>query len=163
MTGGRLGGGAAETLRATVPILAELGIDARWETTGGDAGYYATARALQAALEGAERGPSEEGLARWADMNRLNGKKLDLEADLISVHDSQPGQPRERPERRPVGLALSRRLLRSPGRHLDLVPVSSRISTTPPSSRCRASRAGSTSRCSSFHRRSTRSRSGTAT
>jgi len=83
VTGGRLGSGAAETLRATVPILAELGIDARWETTGGDAGYYATARALQAALEGAERGPSEEGL-------RLNGKKLDLGADLISVHDSQP-------------------------------------------------------------------------
>jgi trehalose synthase len=90
VTGGRLGGGAAETLRATVPILAELGIDARWEVTGGDAGYYGTARALQAALEGAERGPSEEGLARWADMNRLNGKKLDLGADLISVHDSQP-------------------------------------------------------------------------
>jgi trehalose synthase len=90
VTGGRLGGGAAETLRATVPILAELGIDTRWEVTGGDAGYYGTARALQAALEGAERGPSEEGLARWADMNRLNGKKLDLGADLISVHDSQP-------------------------------------------------------------------------
>ncbi len=90
VTGGRLGGGAAETLRATVPILAELGIDARWEITGGDTGYYATARALQAALEGAERGPSEEGLAHWADMNRLNGKKLDLGADLISVHDSQP-------------------------------------------------------------------------
>src|SRR5438445_76596 len=90
VTGGRRGGGAAETLRATVPILAELGIDARWEITGGDTGYYATARALQAALEGAERGPSEEGLARWADMNRLNGKKLDLGADLISVHDSQP-------------------------------------------------------------------------
>ena len=52
VTGGRLGGGAAETLRAVVPILGELGIDARWEVTGGDAGYYLTARALQAALEG---------------------------------------------------------------------------------------------------------------
>ena len=90
VTGGRLGGGVAETLRAVVPLLSELGIDARWEITGGDSAYYATARTLQAALEGAERVLSEEGLARWADMNRLNGKKLDLGADLISVHDSQP-------------------------------------------------------------------------
>ncbi|PYN23477.1 MAG: glycosyl transferase family 1 [Candidatus Rokuibacteriota bacterium] len=90
VTGGRLGGGVAETLRAVVPLLSELGIDARWEITGGDSAYYATARALQAALEGVERVLSEEGLARWADMNRRNGKKLDLDADLTLVHDSQP-------------------------------------------------------------------------
>src|SRR5207245_4618282 len=92
VTGGRLGGGAAETLRATVPILNELGIDARWEITGGDSAYYATARTLQAALEGAERVLSEEGLARWVDMNGLNAKKLDLDADLTLVHDSQPAR-----------------------------------------------------------------------
>jgi trehalose synthase len=90
VTGGRLGGGATETIRAEVPILSELGIDARWEITGGDAAYYATARTLQGALEGAERVLSEEGLARWVDMNGLNAKKLDLEADLTLVHDSQP-------------------------------------------------------------------------
>jgi trehalose synthase len=90
VTGGRLGGGATETVRAAVPILSELGIDARWEIAGGDSAYYATARALQAALEGAERVLSEEGLSRWVDMNGLNAKKLDLEADLTLVHDSQP-------------------------------------------------------------------------
>jgi trehalose synthase len=90
VTGGRLGGGVAETLRATVPILNELGIDTRWEVTGGDATYYATARTLQSALEGAERVLSEDGLARWVDMNRVNAKKLDLDADLALVHDSQP-------------------------------------------------------------------------
>src|SRR5207244_7808051 len=49
-----------------------------------------TARSLQAALEGAERVLSEEGLARWVDMNGLNAKKLDLDADLTIVHDCQP-------------------------------------------------------------------------
>jgi trehalose synthase len=33
---------------------------------------------------------SEEGLARWVDMNRLNAKKIDLSADVILVHDAQP-------------------------------------------------------------------------
>src|SRR2546425_6600038 len=81
VTGGRLGGGVAETLRAVGPLLSELGIDARGEITGGDSAYYATARTLQAALEGGERVLSEEGLARWADMNPLHRKKLDLHAD----------------------------------------------------------------------------------
>jgi trehalose synthase len=90
VTGGRLGGGAADALRAVVPILSELGVDTRWEVTGGDSAYYATARSLQAVLEGAERVLSDEGLARWVDMNGLNAKKLDLDADVTVVHDSQP-------------------------------------------------------------------------
>src|SRR6185295_13175280 len=90
VTGGRLGGGATEALRATVPILSELGVDTRWEVTGGDNTYYATARSLQAALQGAERLLSDESLARWVDVNSLNAKKLNLEADATIVHDSQP-------------------------------------------------------------------------
>src|SRR4030095_16744441 len=46
VTGGRLGGGATETLRAAVPILSELGVDTRWEVTGGDSGYYAATPTL---------------------------------------------------------------------------------------------------------------------
>jgi trehalose synthase len=90
VTGGRLGGGAAESVRAAVPVLSELGVETRWEVTGGDTAYYTTARSLQSALEGAERVLSEEGLARWVDTNALNAKKLDLDADVIVVHDSQP-------------------------------------------------------------------------
>ena len=90
VTGGRLGGGAAEILREAVPILSDLGVDTSWEITGGDSPYYATARALQATLEGAERVLSDEGLARWVEVNRVNAKKLTLDADLVLVHDVQP-------------------------------------------------------------------------
>jgi len=90
VTGGRLGGGAAEILRAAAPILSDLGVDTSWEITGGDSPYYATARALQATLEGAERVLSDEGLARWVEVNRVNAKKLTLDADLVLVHDVQP-------------------------------------------------------------------------
>lgn len=89
VTGGRLGG-AAEVVRTAMPLLNDLGIDAGWEITGGDPAYYATARALQAALEGDERALSEEGLARWVEMNRMNAKKLALDGDLVLVHDVQP-------------------------------------------------------------------------
>ena len=90
LSGGRFGGGAAEILRTIVPILADLGIDASWEITGGNPGFYATARALQQALEGVERGLTDEALDHYLEMNRINAKKLRLDADLVLVHDVQP-------------------------------------------------------------------------
>ncbi|OGL05729.1 MAG: hypothetical protein A3H48_05845 [Candidatus Rokubacteria bacterium RIFCSPLOWO2_02_FULL_71_18] len=90
VSGGRLGGGSAATLRAAIPILDDLGIDTRWEITGGDVAYYATARALQAALEGGERVLTEAGLEHYLAMNRVNVRRLDLDADLVLVHDVQP-------------------------------------------------------------------------
>ncbi len=90
VTGGRFGGGAAEVLGTAVPILNDLGIDTRWEIIGGDPGFYATARALHAALEGAERVITDQALGHWAEMNRINAKKLDLHADLVLVHDVPP-------------------------------------------------------------------------
>ena len=75
VSGGRLGGGSAATLRAAIPILDDLGIDTRWEITGGDVAYYATARALQAALEGGERVPTEDRLARYLATNRVKDRK----------------------------------------------------------------------------------------
>jgi trehalose synthase len=90
VSGGRFGGGSAEILHALVPIMADLGIEAGWEITGGDPQFYATARALQAALQGEERILTDEGLQHYVEMNRINAKKLQLEADLVLVHDVQP-------------------------------------------------------------------------
>src|SRR5207253_908036 len=90
LSGGRFGGGAAEILQPLVPMLTDLGVDAAWEITGGDPGFYATASALRAALGGAERLLTDEGLDHYVEMNRVNAKKLVLEADLVLVHDVQP-------------------------------------------------------------------------
>ena len=110
VTGGRFGGGAAEALRAAVPMLAELGVDTCWEMTGGDPASTRRRGALQAALEGGERVLSDEGLEHWVDMNGLNAKKLRLDADVTVVHDCQPARRREPPGQGPVGLALPLRL-----------------------------------------------------
>jgi trehalose synthase len=73
-----------------VPMMTELGIDAAWEITGGDPAFYSTATALQAALRGAERVLTDEALDHFVEMNRINAKKLNLDADLVLAHDSQP-------------------------------------------------------------------------
>lgn len=90
LSGGRFGAGAAEILHTLVPIVADLGVDAAWEITGGDPAFYSTARGLQAALEGAERVLGDEALAHYVEMNRVNAKKLRLDADLVLVHDVPP-------------------------------------------------------------------------
>jgi trehalose synthase len=90
LSGGRFGEGPAEMLSTSVPLFQDLGLDTRWEITGGDATFYATASALRAALEGAERVLADEALAHYVEMNRINAKKLRLDADLVFVHDVQP-------------------------------------------------------------------------
>jgi trehalose synthase len=70
--------------------MTELGIDAVWEITGGDPAFYATATALEASLRGIERVLTDEALDHFVEMNRVNAKKLSLEADLVLVHDTQP-------------------------------------------------------------------------
>jgi trehalose synthase len=90
LSGGRFGGGSAELLHTLVPILTDLGIEARWEITGGDPKFYATARALQAALQGEERVLTDEGLEHYVEMNRISARKLELDADLVLVHDVEP-------------------------------------------------------------------------
>ncbi len=90
VSSGRFGGGSAELLGRLVPLTADLGIDANWEITGGDPEFYATARAIQLALQGEEHAITDGALDHYVEMNRINAKKLSLEADLVLVHDVQP-------------------------------------------------------------------------
>jgi trehalose synthase len=90
LSGGRFGGGPAEILHTLVPMLADLGVETAWEITGGDPGFYATTTDLRAALGGGERVLTDEALDHYVEMNRINAKKLTLDADLVIVHDVPP-------------------------------------------------------------------------
>ena len=90
LSGGRFGAGAPEALQTLVPLLSDVGVDAGWEITGGDPLFYATSSTLQSALEGGERVLDDEALGHWVEMNRINAKKLKLDADVVIVHDVQP-------------------------------------------------------------------------
>ncbi len=86
----RYGGGVPEILHRLVPILGELGIAAGWEVIGGDTEFFSATKAIQAALQGADRVITEEMLHHYREVNGVTAGKLRLEADLVLVHDSQP-------------------------------------------------------------------------
>lgn len=86
----REGGGVAEILHRMIPILRDLGIDARWEVITGDGKFYDTTKKIHNALQGNEEHFTAEMWDHHFDVNRRNAEKLDLEADAVLIHDPQP-------------------------------------------------------------------------
>jgi trehalose synthase len=84
------GGGVAEILHRMIPILTDLGIDARWEVIKGDAAFYDTTKKIHNALQGNEEHFTAAMWDHHYEVNRSNAEKLDLDADAILIHDPQP-------------------------------------------------------------------------
>jgi len=86
----RHGGGVAEILHRLVPLIAELGVDARWEVIKGDPAFYTVTKAFHNALQGREQTITAQMLDDYVSTNRACADRLSLEADLVLIHDPQP-------------------------------------------------------------------------
>jgi trehalose synthase len=75
----REGGGVAEILHRMIPILRELGIDARWEVIEGDARFFDITKKIHNALQGNEESVTDRMWAYHGEVNRRNAGKLNLE------------------------------------------------------------------------------------
>lgn len=86
----RIGGGVAEMLARVVPLLNELGIECRWEVIRGNPDFYRVTKAWHNALHGAPVRITAGDVATFVETNRENARALDLEADVVAIHDPQP-------------------------------------------------------------------------
>ena len=86
----RAGGGVAEILQCMVPILAELGVTARWEIIEGDEKFFDITKKMHNALQGNREVITKEMWDYHYEVNRKNAAKLDLGADAVLIHDPQP-------------------------------------------------------------------------
>jgi trehalose synthase len=86
----REGGGVAEILHRMIPILKELGIDARWEVIKGDAPFFDVTKKIHNALQGNMELFTAEMWEHHFEVNRKNAKNLDLDAEAVLIHDPQP-------------------------------------------------------------------------
>lgn len=86
----RVGGGVAEILGRLVPLMNEVGLQARWEVIRGTEEFFVLTKKLHNALHGAQIafGPQDREL--YNDVTRDNLNEIDLDADLIFIHDPQP-------------------------------------------------------------------------
>ena len=86
----RAGGGVAEILQRMIPILRELGLDARWEVIGGDERFFDITKKFHNALQGRPEKITPEMQQHHYEVNRANAGTLDLDADAVLIHDPQP-------------------------------------------------------------------------
>lgn len=86
----RAGGGVAEILQRMIPILTDLGLNARWEVIEGDRKFFDITKKIHNALQGNNENFTEEMWAYHREINVKNAEKLDMEADAVLIHDPQP-------------------------------------------------------------------------
>jgi len=84
------GGGVAEILGWMIPMLEELGINARWEVISGPPEFYRITKAFHNGLQGRPVSLTSRDLDLHIEVNRENAQRLNLEADVVLVHDPQP-------------------------------------------------------------------------
>ncbi|HCU25632.1 MAG TPA: glycosyl transferase family 1 [Deltaproteobacteria bacterium] len=86
----RVGGGVAEILDWMIPLLEELGIQAAWEVIRGNPEFYQVTKTFHNGLQGFPVTLKKADFDLHYEVNQENAKRLDLQADVVFVHDPQP-------------------------------------------------------------------------
>jgi trehalose synthase len=86
----RTGGGVAEILEWMVPLMQELGLDVRWEVITAPLEFYRVTKSIHNALQGLPVILKQSDLDLHVEVNRQNAQRLNLQADVVFVHDPQP-------------------------------------------------------------------------
>ncbi len=85
-----VGGGVAEMLHRVVPLLDELGVEAKWEVIKGGDDFFDITKAFHNALQGKEESFQEQVFQTYLSYNEMNNSVMDFDEDLVVVHDPQP-------------------------------------------------------------------------
>lgn len=85
-----VGGGVAEMLHSLIPLFNDLGVKTRWEVIKGTPLFFKITKDFHKALQGNNVEIADEMLERYFEINRRNAKMLDLNADIVVIHDPQP-------------------------------------------------------------------------
>jgi len=87
----KFGGGVAEILKSFIPLANSVGLRAIWEVIEGDDYFFRITKTIHNALQGeltADLTP--EMRQHYLHVNALNAERLDLEGDVVVIHDPQP-------------------------------------------------------------------------
>ncbi|HPN66441.1 MAG TPA: glycosyltransferase [Candidatus Omnitrophota bacterium] len=85
-----VGGGVAEILSRMVPMLKELGVDARWDFIKGGERFFEATKKFHNALHGVNVGSLDGDFDVFLETSRSNIEELNTYGDVVFVHDPQP-------------------------------------------------------------------------
>lgn len=85
-----VGGGVAEILNRMVPLLKELGIDARWDVIKGGIQFFEVTKKFHNALHGRLEDLGQHDFDIFMETSEKNIQDVDTYGDIVFVHDPQP-------------------------------------------------------------------------
>ncbi len=85
-----IGGGVAEILNRMVPILQELGVDARWSVIRGSPAFFEVTKKFHNALHGRKEAISDDDFALFLEVSEKNMAEMEFHGQMIIIHDPQP-------------------------------------------------------------------------
>lgn len=85
-----VGGGVAEILEHMVPLLNQLGVDARWEVIRGSDEFFEVTKKFHNALHGNAEKISKQDFALFSEVTQQNLEEVRFYGDILFVHDPQP-------------------------------------------------------------------------
>ncbi len=85
-----VGGGVAEILIRMIPLLKEIGVDARWDVIKGDEKFFVITKKIHNALHGVKDPLSHEEKEYFLHVNSENAAEINFYGDILYIHDPQP-------------------------------------------------------------------------
>ncbi|MCM2271807.1 MAG: glycosyltransferase [candidate division Zixibacteria bacterium] len=85
-----VGGGVAEILSRMIPLLKQLGVNARWDVIKGDERFFSTTKKMHNALHGVDSPISADEFEHFVQVNRDNAADMTFAKDVTFIHDPQP-------------------------------------------------------------------------
>ncbi|MBN1190723.1 MAG: glycosyltransferase [Dehalococcoidales bacterium] len=84
------GGGVAEILSRIIPLLEQLGVDARWEIMKGNERFFQVTKKFHNALHNRHQEIDSADFDLFREVTSENLQHLDFNGDIIFIHDPQP-------------------------------------------------------------------------
>jgi len=85
-----VGGGVAEILSRMVPLLKELGIDARWDVIKGGEKFFEVTKKFHNALHGRRQDITQRDFEIFIETSQQNIQEVNTYGEIVFVHDPQP-------------------------------------------------------------------------
>lgn len=85
-----VGGGVAEILNRLVPLLRELGVDAKWDVIKGGDDFFQVTKKFHNALHGKPEEITPQMLEVFLETSQRNIDELKVYGDILFIHDPQP-------------------------------------------------------------------------
>ncbi|MBN1914177.1 MAG: glycosyltransferase [Candidatus Omnitrophica bacterium] len=85
-----VGGGVAEILNCMVPLLKELGVDARWDVIKGGEQFFDVTKKFHNALHGRKEEIEDRDFDIFMETSQKNIEEVNTYGDIVYIHDPQP-------------------------------------------------------------------------